>query len=600
MPELHFKGKEYVFNHHLTVPHRPLVAHPDKSVSANPEDGDWQEGATDGNLIIHGDNLHALKALLPRYAGKVDCIFIDPPYNTGNESWNYNDNVNSPILREWLDGNPVNKEDMLRHDKWCCMMYPRVKLLHELLAEHGSFWMTLDDNEIHRARMIMDEIFGEESFAACIEWQHSEQGKGYTDVFSVHHNHILVYGKPLFKVLGLKRLEEHNVNYSNPDNDPKGDWRLGDVRNSLNRDNLKYNITTPSGKTITPPKKGWRWKYETLQKKIDLGEIRFVENETKLQRRIYLRDQERRAAETIWFSSEVGTTRDANAELKRIFGVPPLETVKPVKLIQRILEIAIEEDGLVLDSFAGSGTTAHAVLSENVKDGGNRQFILVECEDYADQLTAERVRRVINGYKFQGTQKEELLRKKITWSNFSGEQAHRKILDQVQSIRNLDSGNFDEIKRTIKDGELIVTGEKKITDKAEGLGGGFTYYTLGDPLDLDKMLTGESLPDYASIGAWLFHTATGEPLNHEGIRESDHYLGESTAFHVWLIYQPDRDFLKSRDSALTLDFAKAIAKDENKRHLVFASSRFVSNKTLLPLGVEFAPLPFALYRLEKE
>ena len=600
MPELHFKGKEYVFNHHLTVPHRPLVAHPDKSVSANPEDEDRQGGAADGNLIIHGDNLHALKALLPRYAGKVDCIFIDPPYNTGNESWNYNDNVNSPILREWLDGNPVNKEDMLRHDKWCCMMYPRVKLLHELLAEHGSFWMTLDDNEIHRSRMIMDEIFGEESFAACIEWQHSEQGKGYTDVFSVHHNHILVYGKPLFKVLGLKRLEEHNVNYSNPDNDPKGDWRLGDVRNSLNRDNLKYNITTPSGKTITPPKKGWRWKYETLQKKIDLGEIRFVENETKLQRRIYLRDQERRAAETIWFSSEVGTTRDANAELKRIFGVPPLETVKPVKLIQRILEIAIEEDGLVLDSFAGSGTTAHAVLSENVKDGGNRQFILVECEDYADQVTAERVRRVINGYKFQGTQKEELLRKKITWSNFSGEQAHRKILDQVQSIRNLDSGNFDEIKRTIKDGELIVTGEKKIADKAEGLGGGFTYYTLGDPLDLDKMLTGESLPDYASIGAWLFHTATGEPLNHEGIRENNCYLGESAAFHVWLIYRADRDFLKSRDSALTLDFAKAIAKDKNKRHLVFASSRFVSNKTLSPLGVEFAPLPFALYRLEKE
>ena len=218
MPELHFKGKEYVFNHHLTVPHRPLVAHPDKSVSANPEDEGQQAGATDGNLIIHGDNLHALKALLPRYAGKVDCIFIDPPYNTGNESWNYNDNVNSPILREWLDGNPVNKEDMLRHDKWCCMMYPRIKLLHELLAEHGSFWMTLDDNEIHRARMIMDEIFGEESFAACIEWQHSEQGKGYTDIFSVHHNHILVYGKPLFKVLGLKRLEEHNVNYSNPDN----------------------------------------------------------------------------------------------------------------------------------------------------------------------------------------------------------------------------------------------------------------------------------------------------------------------------------------------------------------------------------------------
>jgi adenine-specific DNA-methyltransferase len=142
MPELHFKGKEFVFNHPLTVPYRPVVAHPEKSF------GDDSE-----NLIIHGDNLHALKALLPRYAGRVDCIFIDPPYNTGNENWSYNDNVNSPIMREWLDGNPVNKEDMLRHDKWLCMMYPRLKLLHELLSENGSLWMTLDDNEIHRARM---------------------------------------------------------------------------------------------------------------------------------------------------------------------------------------------------------------------------------------------------------------------------------------------------------------------------------------------------------------------------------------------------------------------------------------------------------------
>lgn len=264
------------------------------------------------------------------------------------------------------------------------------------------------------------------------------------------------------------------------------------------------------------------------------------------------------------------------------------------------MDLATDETSLVLDSFSGTATTAHAVLAQNAKDGGNRRFILVECEDYAESLTAERVRRVINGYESQDVQKEELLREKLTWSNFSRERARRKILDQVQAIENLDSGEFDQIRKSVKDGELIVTGEKKVTDKVEGLGGSFTYYTLGDPLDLDKMLTGESLPDYASIGAWLFHTATGEPLNHEGIRENDRYLGESAAFHVWLIYRADRDFLKSRDSALTLDFANAIAKDKNKRHLVFASSRFVSNKTLSPLGVEFAPLPFALYRLERE
>jgi adenine-specific DNA-methyltransferase len=152
MPEIVFKGKEYVYNHHLSVPYRPLVAHADKGVGA-PDLG--------GNLVIHGDNLHALKSLLPRYAGQVDLIFIDPPYNTGNEGWCYSDGVNSPIMKEWLSTNPVDGEDMLRHDKWLCMMWPRLVLLRELLSERGSIWITLDDNEVHRGRMLLDEIFGE-------------------------------------------------------------------------------------------------------------------------------------------------------------------------------------------------------------------------------------------------------------------------------------------------------------------------------------------------------------------------------------------------------------------------------------------------------
>lgn len=167
MPELHFKGKEFVYNHHLSVPYRPLVPQADKSVGATHD--------LNGNLIIQGDNLHALKALLPLYAGKVDCVFIDPPYNTGNEGWCYNDNVNSPMLKDWLASNPIGIEDGLRHDKWLAMMYPRIKLLHELLSDTGSFWMTLDDNEIHRARAMLDEIFGEDAFAACIVWQKNMQ-----------------------------------------------------------------------------------------------------------------------------------------------------------------------------------------------------------------------------------------------------------------------------------------------------------------------------------------------------------------------------------------------------------------------------------------
>ena len=147
MTELTFKGKEFVYNHHLAVPFRPLMPDPDKSIG---------DARLDGNLIIHGDNLHALKSLLPVYAGKVDCVFIDPPYNTGNEDWSYNDNVSSPIMREWLTSNPVGIEDGLRHDKWCAMMYPRLHLLHDLLREGGIIFISIDHNETHHLRSMLD------------------------------------------------------------------------------------------------------------------------------------------------------------------------------------------------------------------------------------------------------------------------------------------------------------------------------------------------------------------------------------------------------------------------------------------------------------
>jgi adenine-specific DNA-methyltransferase len=188
VPELNFKGKEFVYNHHLTVPFRPLEIHADKSVL-----GGIGEPSLDGNLIIHGDNLHALKSLLPMYAGKVDCIFIDPPYNTGNEGWAYNDNVNSPMIREWLDANPIGIEDGLRHDKWACMMWPRLKLLHELMAENGSLWVTIDDNEDLRLRQILDEIFGDEGFITEIAWQHSDSSSNNVTQFSQDFNTIFVY-----------------------------------------------------------------------------------------------------------------------------------------------------------------------------------------------------------------------------------------------------------------------------------------------------------------------------------------------------------------------------------------------------------------------
>jgi adenine-specific DNA-methyltransferase len=590
--EINFKGKEFVYNHHLSVPFRPIEMHPQKGIG---------EPHLDGNLIIHGDNLHALKALLPTYAGKVDCVFIDPPYNTGNEGWSYNDNVNAPMIKEWLNDNPITIEDGLRHDKWCTMMWPRLRLLHQLLAPTGSIWITLDDHESHRAKLILDAVFGEDCFRANVVWQHSVQGKGYLNKFSVHHNHLLVYGKQDFYFEGFDRTDADNVNYSNPDKDPKGMWRAGDVRNSLYRPNLIYDLVTPSGKIIVPPDNGWRWKKETFEKKLETGEAFFTENETKVVRKIYLAEQDKRAPETIWFSRESGTSRSATATLKAIFGgESPFETAKPVELLRRIMALATDEESIVLDSFSGSGTTAHAVIEANKCDGGKRKFILVEVEDYADKLTAERVRRVIKGYDFKGTQRTEMLREKINWSNFSNSE---KLLEQVSAIENLHESEYDSIKKTVKDGELIVTGETKVDKRTEGLGGEFTYCTLGEPVELDKILTGKALPDFKALGAVLYHMAANEPLDAKSAKPSKFYLGKSRETHIWLLYKPEIDWLKSEKAALTLSFAREItAADKDRRHLVFAPARFVSTKMLKEqnLPVEFAPLPFALYRIERE
>ena len=179
MPTLDFKGKQHIYAHHLTVPYRPLI--PDAGRSVNAADAD-------DNLIIHGDNLKALKALLPRYAGRVKCIYIDPPYNTGNEGWVYNDKVNSPLMRQWLkDNGPVDNEDLERHDKWLCMMWPRLQLLRELLADDGVIFVSIDDNEQHHLRMLMDEIFGEKNFIAQIIAQTNPRGRSLRqDVAQTH------------------------------------------------------------------------------------------------------------------------------------------------------------------------------------------------------------------------------------------------------------------------------------------------------------------------------------------------------------------------------------------------------------------------------
>jgi adenine-specific DNA-methyltransferase len=599
MPELQFKGKEFVFNHHLTVPHRPIVPVPAKSVGT---------GTVMDNLIIHGDNLHALKALMPMYAGRVDCVFIDPPYNTGNEKWNYNDNVNAPYVKEWLDGNPVNKDDMLRHDKWLCMMYPRLKLLWEVLAETGSFWMTLDDNEIHYARAVLDELFGEHNFIATCIWHKNYSPKNSAQFFSEDHDYLTVYAKDktLWRPNLLARTPEMEARYANPDNDPRGPWKPGDLSARNYYSEGTYSITCPSGRVIPGPPPGRYWAVSpTKRQQLDADKrLWWGEDGDNIPalKRFLSEVKPGRVPQTIWEYDEVGHTQDAKKELVQILNFNKSEDVfitpKPVALLAKVIEIATNEDSIVLDSFAGSATTAHAVLAANKRDNGNRRFILVECEDYADTLTAERVRRVIQGYAFQGTQRDDLYTEKL---NFRSLRNAEKLLERVAAVENLEGHRFDRIRREVKDGSLVVTGEKSIKDTAEGLGGSFTFCTLGAPVDLDKLLTGQQLPDFQSIGSWLFHAATGQAFVPDAIDESNWFLGETHAAFVWLVYKPDLTFLSSTNAVLTLSLAERFVQSKKgKRHLVFAAAKFVPNRLLSAMGIDFAQLPFAVYRVEKD
>ena len=595
MTELNFKGKEFVYNHHLAVPFRPLVPHPEKGIGPV---------ALDGNLIIHGDNLHALKALLPLYAGKVDCIFIDPPYNTGNEGWAYNDNVNAPMIREWFSANPIGIEDGLRHDKWCAMMWPRLRLLHELLAEDGSIWITLDDNEAQRATLLLLEIFGEGCHEATIAWEKRFTRSNNATRFSSSKDYLIVFRKTeAFKPGKEPRSEESQDTYDNPDKDPNGPWISVSYVNPASKEarpNLVYPIKNPhTGKDVEHETNAWKFKPNTHKKYLEDNRLWWGQTGELTYPRLKVYMSDGMVPIDLWQHGFAGTTDQAFKQLEQIMGRGAFETIKPTKLIQRVLELATKPDSIILDSFAGSGTTAHAVLEANKRDGGNRRFILVEMEDYAEKLTAERVRRVINGYPFKGTQKTELLRESLNWRAITKADA---LVHKIEGIENLHGHEYDRIKKEVKDGELIVTGEKTVDERAEGLGGAFTFCTLGEPVELDKVLNGETLPPFAGLGAALFHMATNRALDPAQMREEDFYLGATESQHVWLIYKPDLDWLKTPEAALTLARARTFAAtDSEKRHLVFAPARFVSQKMLAEqnIPVEFVPLPFALYRIDR-
>ena len=472
MPTLEWIGKDKVINHHQEVPYRVL----ERRYSYD-EAGQHNEDNGSENMIIRGDNLEALKALLPQYEGKVKCIYIDPPYNTGNEGWVYNDNVNDPKIKKWL-GEVVGKEgeDLSRDDKWLCMIYPRLKLLQRLLAEDGVIFISIDDTEQANLHVVCDEIFGANNFIETLVWQ-KRTSPDARKKLSNGHEYILIYAKNAqldgFNLLDIEGKDAEK--FKNPDNDPRGPWVSSDFTAQGWRPNQMYEIVTPSGMKMKPPEgRCWRHLESVYNTLLSEGRLWFGADGCGVPRKkTYLKEKEGKGIWTWWTNAEVGHTQEGTQELASILGKAVFDYPKPVRLLTRIFKLAANSDSIILDSFAGSGTTAHAVLNMNKADGGNRKFILVEMMDYADSITAERVKRVIDGY-----------------------------------------------------GE----GKKAV----EGTGGNFSYYELGPVLLLpDGNLNEEVGPQ--KIREYVYYMETKEPLPAEQPTDEPYFMGlcRNTAYYFY-------------------------------------------------------------------
>ena len=568
MPSLHFKGKTLVENFHLAVPYHALEAAPRQGLSRKP--------SLDDNLIVHGDNLLALKALLPTYHGRVKCVYIDPPYNIGSEGWAYNDNVNSPMMREWL-GKVVDADDLTRHDKWCCMMLPRLKLLREMLRDDGAIFVSIDDNEVHRLRLLMDEVFGEDNFVGSFVWEGT--GKNDARFISVGHDYVLCYARRMeslrlnnnrWRVFkegadDVQRQAAAFVKQRDGDHeaasddlkawfasldkrhkawahrhydwiDAKGVYFAGDV-SWPGGGGPTYEVLHPeTGKPVTVPLGGWRFpKEETMLAAIAAGRIHFGENETRVPNlKRYLEETDHQVLTSVFYQDR----RGAHQRLVRILPDAKFEYPKDERVLQRLFEAVTADDDIILDSFAGSGATAHAVLALNQQDGGNRRFLLIECEDYAEAITAQRVRAVIKGAP--GAKDEALKR---------------------------------------------------------GLGGSFSYFTLGDAMRRTALLRSKKLPSWQTLASYVFFTATGEPFDAAKANQERWLAGKGSRLDVYLLYSDRVDELQ--DLALSKSLATKIARGKRPK-VVFAPTKYVDAAHLRHIGIAWQQLPFEIYeRIEK-
>lgn len=583
MPTLNWIGKDKVLNHHLEVPFHVL----ERQYSFD-EAGKHEEDNGSENMIIHGDNLLALKSLLPKYEGKIKCIYIDPPYNTGNENWVYNDNVNDPQIQRWLH-QVVGKEgeDLSRHDKWLCMMYPRLKLLQRLLADDGVIFISIDDNEQANLKLICDEIFGVNCFVADTSWQRTYSTRNDSKGIVSEVEHVLIYSKQTnWNPNKLPRTAEMNSKYKNPDNDIAV-WRTDNAYapGAVSHQGMVYAIQHPFNGKMLYPSNGscWRYQQETMLaimngwceyelKEIDdineralicgvaEGDVRknvkaivlkkslseskehaekvlkkgpwpkffFTKNgKGGIARKTYLKNVGGKLPTNLWKHDDVGHTDEAKKEMLNIFGgKTTFDTPKPTRLLQFILTIATNKDSIILDSFAGSGTTAHAVLNMNKADGGNRKFICVEMMDYADTITAERVKRVINGY-----------------------------------------------------------GEGKKT--VDGTGGSFSYYELGEPLLVDDKLN--NVVSTEKIREYIYYMETKQALP-EASADEPMLLG---VYHGAAYY-----FNYEKDASTTLNaaFLKSI-KTQAEAYVIYADTCVLSENKLQQFHITFKKIPRDIARL---
>jgi adenine-specific DNA-methyltransferase len=628
VPSLEFKGKSFVYAHHLSVPFRELVMDEGKSLLPK-----GKKGSSEDNLIIHGESLDALKALLPVYAGKIDIVCIDPPYNLGGD-WSYNDKVNSPLMREWLkrSANPVEKDDLERHDKWLCMMWSRLQLIKELLNTTGILAVTIDDNELFHLGRLLDDIFGESNCLACAPWLAEPSGGKEKTGLRGGHEYLLIYHNGDGSCISQEIREGGELNLE----DKFGPYRKGREMMkwggaSLRKDRKGqwYTLPAPDGTQAWPIKNDgeeghYRWGQENPNIRLALkdSDVFHWEKRPFDEGRSYkgkterwvpyekIRGKEKGIGWGTWLDSQ-GTNADATRELKEIFGVKVFETPKPTKLFQWIIALHSNIDAVVLDCFAGSGTTAHATLLQNKDDGGNRKFILVQMPEAIApdkpafalgfrevvDVTAERVRRICKGYSFTGTQRSELLRDRLNKRALENAAA---LLEKAESVKQLEGNSYDEVLIKVEDGALVVVGENQVKERAPGLGGYFAFYDLGAAMTLDALLN-HGLPSYEALAKYVFFTATGHTLSALPPKKlrSEGFIGETNHDRVHLLYEPDAKWLASDSAALTEAQAERIAATnaDDKRVLVFAAAKFLSQRELYRHKIDFCQLPYAIHRL---